>query len=78
MSNKSKIIQSGDGSVIDLKCFISVTKAHRNSSLFTFHSSLKKTASAVFFLALCSVVLDFVIIFINQIAYKHKLIPLIF
>ena len=28
-------VQSGDGSVIDLKCFISVPKAHRNSSLFT-------------------------------------------
>ena len=32
---------------------------------------------SVFYFTLCSVVLDFVIIFINQIAYKHKLIPLV-
>ena len=34
-------------------------------------------ASAVFF-TLRSVVLDFVIVFINQITYKHKLISLVF
>ena len=34
--------------------------------------------SIPFNFTLCSVVLDFVIIFINKVAYKHKLIPLIF
>ena len=66
----------GRFSCVDI-IFISVPKVHLNSSLFTFHSSLKKTALAVFF-ALCSVVLDFVVILINQIVYKYKLISLVF
>lgn len=46
--------------------------AHCTSSLLLLTYYLKKTASAVFF-TLRSVVDNFVIVFINQITYKHKL-----
>ena len=51
--------------------------AHFTSSLLLLTYYLKKTASAVFF-TLCSVVDNFIIVFINQIADKHKLITLVF
>ena len=73
------------------KCFIkdkghkgTVLLCSQNSNLETYGSSpmyhIKKTVlfGTIFYFALCSVMLDFVIIFINQITYKHKLIPLIF
>lgn len=46
--------------------------------IYTYYNISKCIMSIIFNFTLRSVVLDFVIIFINQVAYKDKLVPLVF
>ena len=45
---------------------------------YTYYTIFKSSMSIIFNLTLRSVMFNFVIFLINQILYKHKLIPLVF